>query len=262
MKDLEKPISSENLIQQFRQYGFPDLESVRCEKNAPGLVFYLNMKNDPIQNSLRNGDFYERDELDYLKSVVEPRPAVLDVGANIGNHALFFASQMAAKKVIVIEPNPLALTPLLANIMLNNLEDQIVIEHLGFGLSDVTEGGYWMKKHDKNLGATKMQTGGGDISVKRGDELFSDENFDLIKIDVEGMEINVLHGLHETISKSRPVILVEVDQKNEAIFEVWMDMNEYREVFTNSHSATNRNILVIPKEARLTQNLAKRPIKH
>lgn len=249
------------LTSQLQNHGAAAVDQLETATGIDGLVFYLNMENDPVQNSLRRGEFYEAIELEQLQGFVAAQPSVLDIGANIGNHALYFATRMQAKKVVVIEPNPLALPALLANIILNNLENQIDTQHLGFGLSDVTDGGYWMKKHKKNLGATKMQSGGGDISVKRGDEIFANQAFDLIKIDVEGMEIRVLHGLQETIQKARPIMLIEVDQKNEAIFEIWMDMNEYQEVFTHSHSATNRNILVIPKEAR-NHSSATRPKKH
>ncbi len=249
------------LTSQLQNHSTAAVDHLEIAHGIDGLVFYLNMANDPVQNSLRRGEFYELIELERLKAVTAARPSVLDIGANIGNHALYFATRMQAKKVVVIEPNPLALPPLLANIILNNLEDQIDIRHLGFGLSDVAEGGYWMKKHAKNLGATKMQAGGGDIPVKRGDEIFADQAFDLIKIDVEGMEISVLHGLQETIEKSRPIMLIEVDQKNEAIFELWMDINGYQEVFTHSHSAKNRNILALPKEAG-NHNTATGPKKH
>jgi FkbM family methyltransferase len=62
---------------------------------------------------------------------------VLDVGANVGNHALYFATRMAAAKVVVIEPNPLALAPLLANVVVNGLTDVIETRHLGVGLAEV-----------------------------------------------------------------------------------------------------------------------------
>lgn len=226
---------------------FAGLETVR---GVSGLVFCLNMQDDPVQNRLREGDFYEREELDRLKSVVIARPEVLDVGANIGNHALYFATQMQAKAVVVIEPNPLALLPLIANTTANHLEACIDMQHLGFGLSDVSEHGYWMKRHKRNLGASKLQSGGGDISVARGDELFADAHFDLIKIDVEGMEMNVLSGLHETITRCRPVMLVEVEQTNQSGFEMWAELNNYRIVTSfDRNNAQYSNYIIAPNGA-------------
>jgi FkbM family methyltransferase len=228
---------------------FAELETVRA---ASGLVFCLNMQDDPIQNRLRAGDFYERAELDRLKAIVKAVPEVLDVGANIGNHALYFATEMEAKSIVVIEPNPLALLPLIANITANKLENSIDMQHLGVGLSDVTESGYWMKRHIRNLGACKLQSGGGDISVARGDDLFSDAHFDLIKIDVEGMEINVLSGLHETITRCRPVIMVEVGRGNQGSFETWVELNDYEILETLSQNqARYSNYIIAPNGAEI-----------
>lgn len=237
-------------IARFKSVGPDAFGGLDIVSGISGLQFCLNMRNDPIQNSLRGGSFYERDELDQLAAIVPARPVVLDVGANIGNHALYFATKMAAQRVIVIEPNPLALVPLIGNIILNKLEATIDMRHLGIGLSDVSGGGYWMKHHERNLGATKLQSGGGDIAVRQGDALFVDVEFDLIKIDVEGMEINVLHGLHQTITRCRPVILVEVDSKNQTVFEIWTGLNGYRCVYANSRNSTqNCNYIIVPDGA-------------
>ena len=54
----------------------------------------------------------------------------------------------------------------------------------------------------------------GDLRTVPGDSLLADRRVDFIKIDVEGMELDVLRGLAQTIAASRPVIFVECANLN------------------------------------------------
>lgn len=229
-------------IEAGRPVRFPVFEMVHWG----GLSFCLNFEKDPIQRCLRRGEFFEADELSALKDFVNDGFHVIDIGSNIGNHALYFASRLNAARVVVVEPNPLALAPLVANVVVNNLVDVIDMTALGVGLSDHSAGGYFMGRHDRNLGATKMKPEGGDLQVHRGDDLFEGETPDLIKIDVEGMEMKVLAGLQDTIARTRPVILIEVDGENDAAFAQWCAAHGYDTRRTDRHSAKNCNYLVVP----------------
>ena len=223
---------------------FPPFEVLHAP--GMGLNLCLNMVRDPVQNAWRKGEFFEAEELDMLSGYVKNGAHIIDIGANVGNHALFFATRMDAVRVVVIEPNPLAMAPLMANVLLNRLEGVIDMSLLGVGLSDASGGGYGMKRHDRNLGATKMFAGKGDLQVHAGDDLLEGEAPDLIKIDVEGMEIKVLSGLEKTISAHRPVILIEVDEENAETFNAWRTKHDYGVVQTVRHSLKNCNYLLVP----------------
>ncbi|MEB8389342.1 FkbM family methyltransferase [Rhodobacteraceae bacterium KMM 6894] len=226
---------------------FPPFEVLHIPKM--GLSLCLNMARDPIQNAWRRGEFFEAEELSVLKDHIKTAAHIIDIGANVGNHAMFFATAMQAARVIVVEPNPLAMAPLMANVLVNRLNGVIDLSLLGVGLSDASEGGYGMKRHDKNLGATKMFAGKGDMQVHPGDALFEGETPDLIKIDVEGMEMKVLSGLEKTVKTHRPVILIEVDGENDPAFHDWCVAHRYDVVKTVRHSRKNCNYLVTPRGA-------------
>lgn len=205
-----------------------------------GLTWCLNYRRDPIQAALRRGRFYEEGQLAPLKRHLKIGGHVIDIGANIGNHAIWFARRAGAARVVVAEPNPLALAPLMANVLVNGLREVIDLTRIGVGLSDAAAEGLRMKRHDRNLGATRMFPEGGDLRVVRGDDLFADEVPDLIKIDVEGMEMKVLSGLDGMISAHRPLLFVEVDAGNEASFADWCAARDYgaeRLAATSAHGA-------------------------
>ena len=231
-------------IEAGRPVRFPPFELVHWG----GLNFCLNFEKDPIQRCLRRGEFFEEAELSALSQYLRPGFHAIDIGSNIGNHALYFAARLGAGRVVVIEPNPLALAPLVANVVINDLGGIIDMGALGIGLSDVSAGGYFMGRHDRNLGATRMKPEGGDLQVHPGDDLFEAEAPDLVKIDVEGMEMKVLAGLEQTIARARPLILIEVDGDNDAAFAEWMAAHRYRIEMTNRHNPKNCNYLLAPEE--------------
>ena len=210
------------------------------------VTFCLNIARDPIQNRHRAGKFYEQTELDALTALLPAASTVLDIGANTGNHALFLALFAGAARVVVIEPNPLALEALVGNVLANGLQGVIDLDHLGFGLGEADSAGWGMKPHDRNLGATKMLPGKGALQVRRGDDVFPDLNPDLIKIDVEGMELSVLAGLERMIIRARPVILVEVEAENQPGLRAWAAERGYAVGLPGMANERKANLLLQP----------------
>ena len=178
----------------------------------------------------------------------DPGATFIDIGSSIGNHSLYFATFLKAKKVIPIEPNPVAYNLLLANVVLNGLSDVIDLTRVGVGMSDEDKGGFGVEDRERNIGATRMIAGEGEIQVFRGDTLLADEAPTFITIDVEGMEMDVLAGLEATISTHRPNLLVEVDEVNYETFESWFSKRNYEAVKVFQRYRTKRNYLLSPKD--------------
>lgn len=222
------------------------MQQVHAQIEGRDFVFHLNAHGCPIQGRHRVGKFYERADLDKLAAYIKAGAYVIDVGANIGNHAMYFATLMGAARVVAVEPNPTAIEALRANVAANGLEDIIDLEAIGIGLSDRTEGGFGIAERGKNLGAAQIRAGAGEIEVHRGDDIFADDRPDLIKIDVEGMEMKVLSGFDGVIARSRPALFVEVDTDNDAAFHAWCADHRYGVTFQARHQAANVNYFVQP----------------
>lgn len=183
-----------------------------------------------------------RYEVDLLKGITEwlvpswipdhRSKLVLDIGANIGNHALAFSPLFA--HVLAFEPNPIALHLLRANIELNQRQN---IEVVPFGLGRADETHRFQTVHG-NLGASRFDPCGGvSLQIRQGDRFMLEEGrhapVGLIKIDVEGMEPQVLEGLTATITAHEPVVLFEV--MNEDALKLSKDILAscgYRDFFT------------------------------
>ena len=200
--------------------------------DGQSITFCGNMRRDPIQRRHRDGGFYEQEELELLAQLVPSGATIIDIGANIGNHTMYFGLMMKAAKVIPFEPNPLAYEVLLAHVAVNNLANVVDLRHIGLGLSDKAASGFAMEERDRNLGAASMITQGGDIDVIRADAALEGVTPDFIKLDVEGMEIEVLKGLGEIPRRDKPLMYIEVNNENAEAFEAWRDEQQFVSLHT------------------------------
>lgn len=204
----------ENLINEF---GMPkSLENEinkACQNiSAPNTVKLVNgtcmqVKHDHIGRIIsKTAYFYEHDLIAYVKRYLSPK-RVVDVGTNIGNHALGFAGH-PDYKVVCFEPDSGLAEVARSNLEMNSIDNEIYNHGLGekeeelpfiFGSIENTGVG----KFDRNMGSSKK------LPVKRMDDCISEEfEVDLIKIDVEGFELDVLLGAENTIKSNEPVLII------------------------------------------------------
>jgi len=156
------------------------------------------------------------DELKLLQRFIKKGDVVLDVGANIGTHTLFFAKKVGEKgRVYAFEPQRIIFQNLCANISLNwltNVDCKQVAVGKSSGRITVPQLNYLQSKNfgGLRLGAHKE---GEQVPMIALDEL-NLRRCNLIKIDVELMEAQVLQGAAKTIAKHKPVIFVENNTEN------------------------------------------------
>ena len=92
-------------------------------------------QNAGIEREQSRGLFFEAMELEELRKVVGPGAHVVDVGANTGNHTIFFAGPMKAASVLPFEPLPAAAAALRASVARNELTN-VDLSRLGVGVAD------------------------------------------------------------------------------------------------------------------------------
>lgn len=205
--------------------------------------FYIDNPNDLIQSRHAKGRLYEAEELEIILRHFPKGGVCYDIGANVGNHAIFLAKVMGCHPVYVFEANPAAARVLKKNIDANGLEYVINTSFLGIGvgLSSPVK----LEVHNpqaNNLGAARLKGGGqGTIEIKSIDDLNIQEDPNFVKIDVEGMEIDVLNGMRQVIDRSRPFIFAEINNTNVQRFYDWASENNYviLEDYTRYKSSVN-----------------------
>ncbi|MEN8506081.1 MULTISPECIES: FkbM family methyltransferase [Paraburkholderia] len=173
--------------------------------------------NEHIGGFIHAFGVYEQEELDALFNFLEPLRDVfragmaLDIGANIGNHSLYFSRTFNA--VQSFEPDPSTFYLLKFNV---SFRKKITAYNIGLGDH---KGTFRLLEVQKNMGAStivsdqvegKSSTDYVDVQIVRLDDLdYRDEGPCFIKIDVEGFEPRVLQGGLRTITKHWPLIVLE-----------------------------------------------------
>lgn len=186
------------------------LEIQKVEALDREFNFVLNSAVDHIQSVIRSGTFYELEELELIAELVDCPKRILDVGANLGNHTLYFAHRFDPVLTIPVEPNPSVVPLLRANLGLN-WHCSFDLSLVGCGLSDREGNGTSHVASQTNLGGARLVADEkGCVPIVTGDRALEGMSFDLIKIDVEGMENAVIAGMAGILGRSDALIFVEV----------------------------------------------------
>ena len=166
---------------------------------------------DHIQKYWSAGVFYEADLLLAIKeqSVDFNDGIILDIGAHMGNHTVFF-SKCLKKDVIAIEPSIQNFTCLKKNIKLNKLN----VQAFNIALSSKDGKAKLANKGVNNTGMYEISNHGEIIDIFSLDSFVEKNNIEkisFIKIDVEGYVRLVLSGGRKTIRKNKPYFAIETD---------------------------------------------------
>ena len=170
---------------------------------------------------------YRSPELSLISSLVKNNQNSIDIGANLGLFTFFMSR--ASKHVFAFEPNPYPL---------ENLKDlvdsNVTILPIALGNNDgpveikIPHHRKGWSSNGASLASKEINDGKIiNIQCRKLDSL-NIENVGLIKIDVEGFEIEVIRGAKDTILKNKPVMIIE----NEIVHtkdtnELFTIMNEF-----------------------------------
>lgn len=147
---------------------------------------------------------------------------VLDIGANIGAHTLPLSSCVQPNgQIFAIEPTDFAFSKLKKNVVRNpSLSASIVLSQSMFvpskeyKLSEFIYSSWPLSGGGTNLdpdhcGALKSTSGANVVTLDDYVELNGIARVDLIKLDVDGNELNVIKGGLSTLHSCKPFIIME-----------------------------------------------------
>lgn len=198
------------------------IASVACHGRT--LRFEIGGDNLGLDMFHVSGQLFEAAELDYCRARVPQGSHIVDIGANTGNHSVFFGSLMAPASLLPIEPNADAVARLRTNLDLNGIGYDP--RGLGIGVG-VVRGAAGLSRGVGDLVVGRL-TRDGPIPVMPLDELVDGGPVDFMKVDVEGMEFSVLAGAQAVIRTCRPLLLVETADRMEARLLEFCEEHRYR----------------------------------
>ena len=139
-------------------------------------------------------------EVEWMTMLTNPKSFVLDIGANIGTHTIPISKHV--DRVMAFEPDPDNFDLLVKNLAMTMCKN---VTTAPVAIADTTTQVGTLFDYGKTT-----LTGAGNIPCTSIDEIQDLPKVDFVKIDVEGMELQVLQGMRNTIAKDKPQMLIEM----------------------------------------------------
>jgi FkbM family methyltransferase len=222
-------------------------------------------RNDINQTNalLKTGCAIDHDEIMLLSRVLallDSHATVIDVGANFGTYTLGLAPTVGPLgKIHAFEPQRIIFNMLAGSIALNSLTN-VYCHNVAIGGH---KGSIEVPQFDYSM---PLNFGSIEFGAEQCEQLtqnrmhdpervehvpvvtidsFSFKRVDLMKIDAEGMELEVLAGAHHTIQRCRPVLYVEFVKVDRLLLREKITSHNY------SIHQSGMNYLCIPAGMRL-----------
>lgn len=184
-----------------------------------GALMLLDQR-DKVDLHLLCGGFWEADRIEYLHKLILAarqgrRTVFLDIGAHGALYSLVLDKRLNFDRIVIFEPEPIALAQIGANVMMNGLGERTEI--VAKAVSSSSGVARFIVAHDSNRGQSRMagsqEPAAPDaliVEVMSIDEMIRETDTLLVaKIDVEGHENEVLLGMREATRKNDLILQVE-----------------------------------------------------
>jgi FkbM family methyltransferase len=186
---------------------------IRLKRCREGALIY-NINDRFIGRALDKYGEISRGESEFLSQIIRPGMTVVEVGANIGLLTVPFARFVApGGKVIAFEPQRIVFQMLCGNIALNAL-DNVFVHNSGVGSApgSITVPSIDYARPGNFGGVSLSASGSGETVPLATIDSLGLQRCDFMKIDVEGMELEVLQGARTTVERFRPRLYIENDR--------------------------------------------------
>lgn len=163
-----------------------------------------------ISEHVKHGIIWEPKVVRYFKRHYKKNGDILDIGANIGLHSIALSKIISSNCTVHAFEMQEQMYEILKK---NSANENITTYHMG--ISDKSSyGTYETHLNEGNPGGIGMNSeqdeNGDSVRLESIDNLSFENRISLMKIDVEGMELQVLEGAKNTIKKNKPKIICEI----------------------------------------------------
>jgi FkbM family methyltransferase len=205
-----------------RAVAFPAYGEVAIPVQGVEGAFLVDIRSDILRRVVFSGS-YEPEAIATIRRVLPGKGDVIDIGANIGIFSVLMARAVGDRRVLAIEPTPAVARRLQRNISTNGVAANVIVEQCAVGgqTGEVTMNTVIGMEEYSRVGAMVLPDTAGKpivavtVPMHTLDDLITRHGLKptLIKMDIEGSEMRALSGATATLSKHRPTILAEVDDR-------------------------------------------------
>ena len=179
---------------------------------------FCGFKNDYLfKQAIENG-VHEPHFVELMDKILLPTDIALDVGGNIGTHAILLSKKLSQGHVYTFEPQSLVFSVLQNNLLLNSCDN---VTAYRFAISNQNHSTISMQpfsfnKKSINNAALQIDPDGamGDFTLTRTLDSFKFKKVSFIKMDIQGSEVIALQGPKDLILKQKPIMFIEIEEQN------------------------------------------------
>ena len=197
----------------------------------------------------RKGGCWDTHVFDVCRSLLQPNQVLYDLGASVGYMSIEMATVFNGRlKCVAFEPQPDLARCVAISAAINGLSDNVTVFELMLGDSPREET-LMLTSHSVHASANAIEAGG--TALQRQmitiDELVASGDApppDVMKLDIEGGELNAMQGARNVIRKNCPHIVFEINScadrfgyTRQDVFNLLLSLGEY-EFFEISPDAT------------------------
>ena len=289
-RSIESIVNNQNLITKLFQK-YVDKKDIRTFKG--NVIYYLYYRfsrlffNKPLKIKINNlnlysnhqrnktshsliqkCNFFDVSEINAIKKLNNYyRLFLIDCGCNFGFYSFYTASLSKENEIISIEASKNTLEEFNNNLSINNFSN---IKVFNKAVSDQNDKKMEFNESEKDWESSLISS---EFSIRQKnivdsitiDSILENKNMDdrllILKIDVEGADLNVLDGAKNIIKKSEPFIIIEFSKyifKNEKFnydyLSNFLKINDYQVYSKNGHKSSVEDILKLLKNLDKVHN--------
>ena len=200
-----------------------------------------------------NLKYWESNSRYIFSELCKTSNVILDIGSYSGIYSIIASKVNKKADIYAFEPNPNMFDVSKKNFKINNLRN---IKVFNIAISDVVGESYLFQNHENYTSVYSLKESKNDgarfkVETITLDEVIKNQNInkiDLIKIDIEGFELNAIKGFKSNIQTFQPIMIIEclteIDIRN---IHDFLKEYGYEKVFQiNGNDFDQRNYLWIP----------------
>ena len=200
----------------IRKSGFLN-QFIRGKFKYDELVFYHDPSDTSVASSILTNGTYEPELLSEIRKTLKSGAVFIEGGANIGFFSLIAAKIIGPTGVVIaFEPTPTTYGYLKKNIKINNISN-VIISNSGLSSSEKSQS-FLLSPHPEensiiDCSSKSLKSGTKIINIKTVtiDKFCQNNNLkkvDLIKLDIEGQELEAIKGAKEILLKNKNIKII------------------------------------------------------
>ena len=180
------------------------------------IIYYYSMENDQLARGIVWTNFknWEFATIKIFCELSKQYNNFIDVGSYSGIYSIINLRINPKSRAFIFEPNPDMIENIKNNLKINNIETRA--ELFNVALSNIDGKQNFALKKDRTSSCLISENEALDsiekiieIQVNKFDELNSKFEAEIVKIDVEGNELNTVIGMERFLTKNSPILIVE-----------------------------------------------------